>query len=245
MKRLSAQSQNFLRSPKQVASLIALCNLQKDDTVYDLGAGSGIISSSLAPKVKKVVAVEYDERGIATLRRNTQPYGNIEVVQGNILTVPLPVNIPYKVVANIPFHISSPIIHRLVLDAHKPAALYCIVQKQFGNKLLARGDGHFTSQLGMVVNALYEAKILKKLHKTDFWPHPAVDTVFVGLTQRPQPLVPAARLDAYIRFTAECFANRQALAKMPLESIGATAGLSPSRLSVEQWVRLFEHQAKY
>lgn len=244
MKRLATYSQNFLRSPKLVESLIERSTLTKEDLVYDLGAGSGVITSELAKKVKQVVAIEYDGRIIETLRANVAKYPNVTVQEGNILTTKLP-KTPYKIFANIPFHLSSPIVQAFINTPTSPVAAYLIVQRQFGRKLIATDTSHFTSQLGMIIGAEYRVKIIKSLRRTDFWPHPAVDTVCIELVKRPVPLVSPSRLKAYEKFTTDCFSDPKKLAKMPLAVIGQEVGASPSRLSLDQWVILFQHQTIY
>ena len=244
MKRLASYSQNFIRSPKLVESLIGRSNLTKTDVVYDLGAGSGVISSALAQRVAHVVAIEYDERLMETLRKNLAGYTNVTIKEGNILTATLP-KTPYKIFSNIPFHLSSPIVQKFVNSPTSPEAAYLIVQRQFGRKLIATDTTHFTSQLGMIIGAEYRVKIVKSLRRTDFWPHPAVDTVCTEFIKRPVPLVPKTRLKAYEMFTVDSFSDPKVLATMPLAVIGQTPGVSPSRLSLEQWIILFQHQTTY
>ena len=244
MKRLATSSQNFLRSPRLVESLVSRSNLTPNDTVYDLGAGSGVISSVLAKHVARVVAVEYDERLMETLHHNLEKYPNVTIRQANIVTMPLP-RTPYKVFANIPFHLSSQIVQRFINSPTSPEAAYLIVQRQFGRKLIATDTTHFTSQLGMIIGAEYKARIIKSHNRTDFWPHPAVDTVCLELVKRKQSLVPKTRLRAYKQFTTDCFNDPKVLSKMPLEVIGQKSGASPSRLSLDQWTILFEHQRHY
>lgn len=244
MKRLHTQSQNFLRSPKLVESLVNKSTLNKDDVVYDIGAGSGVISSVLARRVKQVIAIEQDARVAKTLRHNMSQYPNVSVKIGDIMQLNLPTT-PYKIFANIPFHLSSPIVQRFINSPMAPEAVYLIVQKQFGRKLIATDTTHFTSQLGMLLGAEYKVRIIKQLQRTDFWPHPAVDTVCVEMIKRPTPLVPKERLSGYAQFTLQCFSDPKKLARMPLEVIGQEAGVSPSRLSLDQWINLFLHQRIY
>ncbi len=244
MKRMSESSQNFLRSPQLVAELIRNSKLKTSDTVYDIGAGSGVITAGLASKVAKVVAIEFDPRVAAKLRENMSRYPNVEIRVGDFMDMPLPTE-PYKVFSNIPFHLSSPIVQRFINIPNGPAAIYLIVQKQFGYKLVATDTTHFTSQLGMIIGAEYSVKVMKNLRKTDFWPNPAVETVFIEMIKRKEPLVSPGRLSAYRLFTEECFADPKKLAKLPLEVIGATPGFSPSRLTLTQWVLLFNSQKVY
>ena len=244
MKRLADYSQNFLRSPKLVESLVAQASLNKEDIVYDIGAGSGIISSALARKVKQVIAVEFEPGAAKILIHNMQEYPNVSVKIGDIMKMNLPTT-PYKIFANIPFHLSSPIVQRFINSPMSPEAAYLIVQKQFGRKLIATDTSHFTGQLGMLLGVEYKVKIIKSLRKTDFWPHPAVDTVLVEMIKRKDPLIPKNRLSAYTQFTIQCFSDPKKLAKMPLAIIGQTIGASPSRLSLDQWVILFNSQKIY
>lgn len=243
MKRRADYSQHFLRSPRLVEELVRRAHLKKTDTVYDIGAGSGVISSVLARHVAQVIAVEYEPKTVELLKKNSVPYSNIKVLEADILTTPFPRD-SYKIVANIPFHISSKIVRSFLHSSTSPEAAYLIVQRQFGQKLISTDAKKFTSQLGMLLGAEYKIKIIKSLRKTDFWPHPAVDTVFMELIKRPQPLVAKQDMARYIAFTERCFANPKELAKAPLHIIGATPGLSPSRLTLDQWILLFNSQIK-
>lgn len=244
MKRLDTYSQNFLKSPRLVRELISKSNLRVTDTVYDLGAGSGLISSVLADAVKKVVAVEYDRRLKPTLEKNLSEHRNVTITFADALTIPLPTS-PYKVFANIPFHISSPLVQRFFNSDSAPQAAYLIVQRQFGRKLEATDTRHFTSQLGMLIGAEYAVKGIKNLNKSDYTPAPAVETMCIEMVKRKIPLVEHDRLEAYKQFTTECFSDPKKLAKMPLHVIGASEGASPSRLSLTQWVILFNSQKVY
>jgi 16S rRNA A1518/A1519 N6-dimethyltransferase RsmA/KsgA/DIM1 with predicted DNA glycosylase/AP lyase activity len=244
MKRRADYSQNFLRSPKLVEQLVSRSVIKKDDVVYDLGAGSGVIASVLANHAKQVVAVEYDQRVAKTLRHNMSNFTNVTVKIGDVMTLALPTT-PYKIFANIPFHLSSPIVQRFINSPCAPEAAYLIVQRQFGRKLIATDTTHFTGQLGMLLGAEYSVKIIKNLRKTDFWPHPAVDTVCVEMIKRKHPLVAKDRLAAYAHFTHDCFSDPKKLAKMPLKTIGAEPGTSPSRLSLDRWINLFNAQKTY
>lgn len=245
MKRLHTFSQNFLRSPELVKELFGHTIIRRDATVIDIGAGSGTISSVLSSRVKKVIAVEFEPRMVEKLRDNMQALPNVTVQQSDFLTMELP-NFPYYIFANIPFSLSSPIVKRLIETNSPPEAAYLIVQKQFGKKLIADTDPkHFTSQLGMIAGALYAVRIRKELERTDFWPHPAVDTVFIEMVRRPEPLVPLKRMKAYRTFTEECFADPKKLAKLPIHTIGLEPGGSPSRLTIKEWVKLFNTQTVY
>ncbi len=244
MKRLHTKSQHFLRRPDLVRELLRRSTIQPNETVIDIGAGSGVITSVLAQTVKRVIAIEVEPKTADILRQNMKKYENVEVYQGDFLSMSLPQG-EYSIFANIPFHLSSPIVHRLIETDQSPRATYLIVQKQFGRKLVATDTTHFTSQLGMILGARYEVKVRKKLERTDFWPHPAVDTVFIEILRRDTPLIPATRFAAYRHFTEDCFSDPKKLAKLPLEKAGLPRDTKPSRLSLDEWVALFHLQTLY
>lgn len=237
MKRLAHYSQHFLRSPNLVKELIGHSNLTKNDTVYDIGAGSGVITSALAARVKQVIAIEFEPRTVGALRTNMDRYANVEVVQGDIMELPIPKG-AYKIFANIPFHLSSPIVRRFSEASNPPDAIYLIVQKQFAQKIVP-SDQHFTAQLGIILAPLYTARIRKRLQRTDFMPAPNVDTVLLELIRRPEPLVRAEDLPSYRQFITDCFSTPKIFMKTPRAAVGISLERKPSELTPTQWVMLF------
>lgn len=242
MKRLAHYSQYFLRSPRLIKELIGHSSINKSDIVYDIGAGSGVIASVLAERCKSVVAIEFEPRMAVKLRENMQPYPNVEVREADFLAMPLP-KTPYKIFANIPFHLSSPIVRKLAEADNPPQAAYLIVQKQFANKLLPDSD-RFTGQLGMMIGPVFEVRIRKRLQRTDFWPHPNVDTVLLEMVRRPEPLIAKSKMPAYRNLIEGCFSDPKIFAKMPTTTIGLPLGIKPSQMKLSQWVALFEAQSQ-
>ncbi len=236
MKRLHTQSQNFLRSPTIVKTLAGHSNLKKSDVVYDIGAGSGIISSVLAERCAKVVALEQDPRILEKLRENLAEFTNVEITHDDALTFELPTG-DYKVFANIPFHLSSPIVRRLTEASNLPNTIYLIVQRQFAQKLLMDTES-FTGLLGAFIAPQFSARIRYKLDRTDYTPPPAVDTVFIELLRRDVPLVPIAKMPRYREFVELCFSRQKYFATLGMGE------KKPSELTAEQWVSLFGKKSK-
>ena len=170
-------SQHFLRSPRLALILIGHSNLKKRDLVVEIGAGSGVITSALAHRVRQVIAIEPDFKTAKKLRENLakREIVNVTVVEQDFRDFKLPSE-PYKVFANPPFHLSSKIVHKLIEAKNPPEAFYLILQKQFALKLL-NTDRHYTSQLGAELIQSYQTKIRYPLRPTDFTPPPAVPTV--------------------------------------------------------------------
>lgn len=175
-------SQHFFRSPKLALFLIGHSNIKKRDVVLDIGAGSGVITSALAKRCKKVVAIEADHETAEKLRKNMQKFDNVEVVECDFMDYRLPEG-EYKIFANPPFHLSSAILHKLDEAQNPPKAIYLILQKQFALKLL-NTDRHYTSQLGKQLFVHYEPRIRLPLKPEYFTPPPAVPTVLLELRRR-------------------------------------------------------------
>ena len=229
--------QHFLRSPRLVAELVGHTNIRRNDVVYDLGAGSGVIASVLAGRSRQVVAVEIEPRILRTLRRNLASLPNVTTIEADILSVPLP-ETRYKVFANIPFSLSAAVVRRLTEATCPPAAIYLIVQRQFAKKLTF-GD-HFTSQLGAQLAPWFSARIRRPLRKTDFTPPPAVDTVLLELRLREQPLISEDEAAQYREFARQCFARQKFYLYQPREQVGISSEKKPSELDEQQWVRLYQ-----
>ena len=181
--------QHFLKSPKFALMLIGHSNVRKNDTVVEIGAGSGVITTALSKRCKVVYAIEPDHETAEKLRANLKRFGadNVIVVEKDFRDVELPKD-TYKVFCNPPFRFSSEIFYKLlnlenqdgtIIDKgakNPPKSIYLILQKNLALKLIVT-DRHYTSQLGRILTKSYDTKIRLPLKKTDFTPPPAVDTV--------------------------------------------------------------------
>ena len=163
MARKHRISQNFLRSPRIALMLVGHSNIRKRDFTLDIGAGSGVFTYALSKKSAQVLAIEFDRGTFKKLQNNTKNLENVEVLCADFLRFnlsKLPKN--YKVCANIPFHLSSPIIQKLTVAQNSPKSIYLILQKQFARKLIV-SDKNFTSALGVKTFPFFESKIKKPL----------------------------------------------------------------------------------
>jgi 23S rRNA (adenine-N6)-dimethyltransferase len=238
MSRLDTHDQHFLRSPRLVAELIGHSNIRKNDIVYDLGAGSGVIASVLANKCKKVIAVENESGAVKKLRTNLGNILNIEIVEQDILQLTIPSG-RYKIFSNIPFSKSAAIVRKFTEADNSPTTLYLIVQKQFARKLVL-SDHHFTSQLGAQISPWFGARIRKPLRKTDFTPPPGVDTVLLEIKPLETPLMEKREMADYREFVEMCFSRQVQYRSLPLTKVGISPERKPSELTAAQWVSLYK-----
>ncbi|MBP9667845.1 hypothetical protein KBD87_03505 [Candidatus Saccharibacteria bacterium] len=235
--RKYSYGQHFLRNPDFVAELIGHSTIHKNDTVYDLGAGSGIISAVLAPRCKQVIAVENEKDALQKLYVNMAGYRNVTILPASIVELPAPQG-EYKIFANIPFNLSSQVVEKFCTMENPPKAMYLIVQKQFARKLVP-GNDHFTSAMSAQISPWFDVRIRKPLRRTDFTPPPAVDTVLLELKLRENPLLPRNQAERYRQFIVQCFSRQVYFAKVPRENAGISPELRPSQLTTRQWLDLY------
>jgi 23S rRNA (adenine-N6)-dimethyltransferase len=233
MKRLVANySQHFLRDTHLIGELVGHSNIRKNDTVIDIGAGSGAITVVLSRRSKQVLAYEAEPVAAKKLRQNMSNLENVKVIEQDFLRAELPNN-PYKVFANIPFSLSSPIVHKLCEADNPPKSIYLILQKQFAQKLIVTGE-HFHGALGMMITPWWTTRIRRPLRRTDFTPPPAVDTVLLEIKRRDEALLSRESMQDYMKFVERCFAEPKFYAKTT-----GPKSLKPSQLTPEQWVEIF------
>lgn len=237
MPRLNTYNQHFLKSPRLVAELIGHSNIRKNDLVYDLGAGSGIISSVLAKRAQEVVAVEIEPSALLKLKANMAGFDNVTVVAGDALAI-TPPDKPYKIFSNIPFSVSANIVRRFAFSNNPPKSMYLIVQKQFAQKLVP-SDRHFNSQLGAELWPWYQIRIRKPLRKTDFTPPPGVDTVLLEIKPLEKLLLPREQIQKYREFVARCFSEQKFFSSVPKAAAGISSERKPSEVKPTEWVELF------
>lgn len=240
MKRqVATHSQHFLRNPRLIAELIGHSNIRRGDLVIDIGAGSGAITAVLARRCRQVLAYDNEPGALNKLQQNMRRHKNVKVIAQDFLLAKLP-DEPYKVFANIPFHLSADIVRKLTNndETHTPQAIYLIVQKQFAQKMVP-SDRHFTSQLGTQLAPWWQTRIRRPLRRTNFTPPPAVDTVLLELKPRSEPLLSTLERDKYQSFVAKCYASQKAFAAVPRVKASISLERKPSELTPEEWVRLY------
>lgn len=194
--------QNFLKNNDIVKKIIASANLQADDLVVEIGPGKGILTEELAKIAGKVVAVELDGELCNLLRNKFSNNKNVEIIHGDILKTNLPellrhpmsldqndqktsdVLPSYKVIANIPYYITSPII-RMFLEAELlPAEMILMAQKEVAERIVAK-PGQM-SILAVSVQYYADAEILFEVGKENFDPVPEVNSCVIKITPRPK-----------------------------------------------------------
>lgn len=237
MSRDHSYAQHFLKNPRIVAELVGHSNVRKNDIVYDLGAGSGVIASVLARRCKQVIAVEIEPNALKKLRANMADFDNVTIIDKDITKLNIN-DKSYKIFANIPFNLSSEVVRKFTETDTPPKAIYLIVQKQFARKLVP-GNDHFTSLLSAQIGPWFTARIRKPLRKTDFTPPPAVDTVLLEIKLREELLLDKNAAARYREFIERCFSEQKFFSSLDRAAANVSSEKIPSQLSQDEWLRLF------
>lgn len=243
--------QHWLRDRDTLSYIADCAEITPDDTVLEIGPGLGTLTSELLRRCKKVVAVEFDE-DLARKLPAQFPGKNLEVVRSDILAFDLS-RLPagYKVVANVPYYITSKIIQLLMTATNKPHTTVLLVQKEVAERLAAEpGD---MSILAVSAQVFAEVELGDVVPAGLFTPPPKVDSAVVTLKTRPSSLLTGVSEKDFFRvvkagFSAKRKKLRSSLAgglgisKQAAEELLQTAKINPDAraesLSLAEWVRL-------
>lgn len=169
--------QNFLIDKKVLRKIIRAASLQSKDTIIEIGPGTGILTQELAKKVKKIIAVEKDKKMVDILEKTTRTLENVKIIQGDILKLTIKnyalKTKNYKVVANLPYYIVSPVIRKFLENNNPPSLMTLMVQKEVAQRIVAKPPN--MNLLAISVQFYAKAKIISYVSRQSFWPKPEVD----------------------------------------------------------------------
>jgi 16S rRNA (adenine1518-N6/adenine1519-N6)-dimethyltransferase len=163
--------QNFLIDGHALEKIINASDLSKEDTVLEVGAGIGNLTLSLAKKAKKVLAIEKDKNLIPLLKEASSKEKNIDVINEDILFYKNPLK-NYKVVANIPYYITSPIIRKFLEEENQPSLLILTIQKEVAERITANPPK--MNLLAVSVQSFAKPKIVSHISPSSFYPQPKI-----------------------------------------------------------------------
>lgn len=179
-----SKGQNFLINENTYNEIIKAAELNKDDVALEVGPGLGFLTAALAKRVKKVIAVELDDKLVEVLRTGLAAQGikNVEVVNGNILDFGIKISDlnNYKIVANLPYNITSIFLRKFLTAEHKPSMMVLMLQKEVAERIVAEPGK--MSLLAISVQYYARPEIIKIVPKNNFWPTPEVDSAIIKLT---------------------------------------------------------------
>ena len=217
--------QNFLIDGNIVRKIVSESNITKDDYVLEIGPGMGTLTEELSLRAKKVVAVELDDSLIPILGETLDKYDNVEIVHGDILKIDIEKlieeklnNGPVKVVANLPYYITTPIIARLIEDDLNLESITVMVQKEVAERMASGPGSKAYGSLSVFVNFYSNPEIIVKVPKTVFMPQPKIDSSVIRLTLKKE--LPELDRDKFFTVVKAAFGKRRKTILNSLSSFG-------------------------
>ena len=249
--------QHFLVDETTLETIVDAAELSPEDIVIEVGPGLGVLTSELARRVKRVIAVELDTKLALFLKRRLVSLPNVNVINADILKVsPLHLlgeNNEYKVVANLPYYITSPILRYFVEAFPKPSLMVVMVQKEVGEAIVANPGK--MSLLAVSLQLYSEPRIVSYVPAQSFYPSPKVDSAIMRFDLLSEPAVKVADIDGFFEVVRCGFslprkqlrnslAQRMKAKPSEVALLLEEARIEPQRragtLSLEEWARLYE-----
>lgn len=178
--------QNFITDKNLLASIVALSGVEENDTVIEIGCGAGTLTRAISEKAKKVVAFEVDTALKPVLSRTLAGVDNVEVVFKDFLKVNL-LELEreiggYRVVANLPYYVTTPLVCKLLEEGKSCKSLTVMVQEEVAQRFCAKENTPEYGAITAVIALRASAEIVKRVPRTMFTPRPNVDSAVVNLT---------------------------------------------------------------
>jgi len=247
--------QHFLVDSTVLDAIVEAAGVSAEDTVVEVGPGPGVLTERLLAAAKRVVAFEFDPWMQSILM---QDFPQLELHGGDVLRTAPPV-LPdlgaYKVVANIPYQITNPLLRLFLETESKPTALTLLIQKEVAQRLAAEPKTGERGYMSVLAQYFAEVRYVRMVPPKSFWPAPKVDSAVVHLVVRPErPLAPEQEAD-FFHFVHRFFTQQRKQLKNVVAGIrgisaaevveqfarlGLPETVRAQELSVEQWISLYK-----
>jgi len=246
--------QNFLINEDSLQAIIQAANLNSDDTVLEIGPGSGILTREILKKTTKLTSIEKDTSLKPILKGLPIQYGdglkfNPDELKGS-----------YKLIANIPYYITSPLINHFLKDqylrkdgkANPPIMIVLLIQKEVAEKICRPNKESF---LSLNIKSFGKAEIVAQVPRDHFLPPPKVDSAIIKITVQSNPLLAELDLKKYFSLISQGFSssrkkisnNLKGILKLNgltreelAEKTGVDLSLRPEDLKIEDWVKILK-----
>lgn len=253
--------QNFLISEEIVESIIEMANVNKDDTIIEIGPGLGTLTAKLAENSKEVFAIELDNNMITVLSERFSLYDNVNIIHGDVLKTDLNSIINgknnIKVVANLPYYITTPIIMKLLEENLKIDQITVMVQKEVGERFTASPNGKEYGAITVSINYYTEPSIVIDVPRENFNPIPDVDSCVVNLKIK-KTKINLKDEKMFFKVIKAAFAQRrknignsltgvgktkQEIKEM-LDNLGFDTNLRAENLSIDSYAKIADYLSK-
>jgi len=235
--------QHFLVDENILEEIVHSGDIKETDHIVEIGPGIGVLTRELLYGAGKVTAVEIDERMISLLKHFTGYSPALHIVNNDALKVELP-DEPYKIIANIPYHITSPLLRHAMLESKtRPQSMTLLIQKEVADRIC---DTKSESLLSITVKLFGEPHKVCNVPPAAFLPPPKVDSAVIHIECFKEPLVDKNTIDRVIKFAKIGFSMKRKMLRNSFVTFPgglellSTAGIEetrrPQTLSVHEWI---------
>lgn len=251
--------QNFLIDGNIVRKIVDEGDITSEDYIIEIGPGMGTLTEELALRAKKVVAIEIDDTLLPILDETLGKYDNVEIIHGDVLKIDIEKLIeeklsggPVKVVANLPYYVTTPIIAKLIEDNLNLQSIIVMVQKEVAERMEAGPGGKEYGSLSVFVNFYSKPEIVVKVPKTVFMPQPKIDSAVIKLEIKKE--LPDVDKDKFFKIVKAAFSKRRKTIlnslstygfnieketiKEALEKLNINVDTRAENLSVEDFIKI-------
>ena len=252
--------QHFLVDRNILNKVVRAAEVGKEDVVLEVGPGLGQMTVALARHAKKVIAIEIDERLVAILKQKVENYPNVEVTQDDILKVDFKRFFKkearlVKVVANLPYQISTPLLFRFIESREIFSTLTLLLQKEVAERMVASPGPKEYGPLSIFIQAFSDVSIQFIIKPSAFFPPPKVESALVHMAWREKPMIEPDDEEWFKRVVKACFSYRRKTLSNALkhselslpesvesrmERIGIDPRRRPETLTIEEFGSLAE-----
>lgn len=209
--------QNFLTDTNILQKIVDTAEIDKNVNVIEIGPGIGALTEFLAENAAEVMAFEIDERLVPILEDTLRDHDNVKVINEDVLKADLQTHVkdfenpdlPIKVVANLPYYITTPILMHLIESKIPFAEFVVMMQKEVADRISAEPNTKAYGSLSIAVQYYMTAKVAFVVPRTVFVPAPNVDSAILKMTRRKQPLVEVKDEDFFFRVSKASFVHRR------------------------------------
>ena len=248
--------QHFLVDKRVLSKIITAADLSEQDSVVEVGAGKGLLTSELAGRVGKVIAVEIDNILIPLLKSKYSQMDNVDVIHEDARNIDInqiiPVNQPYKLVANLPYYAALPIIRKFLESNHPPELIVVMVQLEVAERMTATVGKMSLVSVSIQLRGI--PKIITTISPRSFKPQPKVSSAVIRIDVRPKPLLELKSESEFFKVVRAGFSSprkqirntlKQGLSlngsetDLLLRESGIDPTLRPQYLSMQDWGKLY------
>ena len=242
--------QNFLFNGHVIEQILKAADIQPTDTIVEVGPGLGILTKELVERAARVITIEKDDKLIPYLKKTFSSYKNLEIWHQDVLKSHPPEG-PYKVVANIPYYITSPIISHFLQNeqGNRPSVLILLTQLEVAQKICVKAGDH--SVLSLQTQLYTSPKLIAQVSPNSFMPAPKVFSAILQLEALPEPQIKETA--KFIDLIKKAFSQKRKTLSNSLEglwdhdkkywsshleSCGISPMIRPERLTFPEWQNL-------